>query len=313
MRATPPSGTAPRTGSAPQAALAVPAGPAPRIVGWGSSSMALIGPAMDAVLADHGVFFVNQGCGGETSHHTAARIGSLPLPVRVDGGLLPGAGTVRLRPTGLDLVAGSLGPFAGKVAGITAVVHGCEEGVYFTRAAPGDPVAVDGDPFIPHLGAASSGEDSLLWMGKNDLNRGASAADVIHRVDATADWLRAAGARVIVIGQFLNNAADPETREKILAVNDAHAARYDDHYLDVQDFLTGPALEETTGVAPTDEDLAERCKGHKPPSLSTDPGHLTAAGSLAVAQHLRARLCRLGWLQPADDETCHGHSEGEIA
>src|SRR5690625_6259012 len=60
-----------------------------RIVGWGSSSMALIGPAMDSVLAADGVPFVNEGRGGETSHHTAARIGSLPLPVRVAGGTLP--------------------------------------------------------------------------------------------------------------------------------------------------------------------------------------------------------------------------------
>src|SRR5690625_1107467 len=110
-----------------------------RIVGWGSSSMALIGPAMDSVLAADGVPFVNEGRGGETSHHTAARIGSLPLPVRVAGGTLPGAGTIRLEPTGLDLVATALKPFAGHVGGLEAVAHGDEEGCCSPAPSPGLP------------------------------------------------------------------------------------------------------------------------------------------------------------------------------
>lgn len=270
-----------------------------RIVGWGSSSMALIGPAMDSVLAADGVPFVNEGRGGETSHHTAARIGSLPLPVRVPGGTLPGAGTVRLGRTGLDLVATALKPFAGHVGGLEAVAHGDEEGMLLTRSDPGDPLPVDGDPFIPHLGTMWRGEDCLLWMGKNDLNRGASAAEVIERIDATADWLAAAGARVLVIGQFTDNGCEPAMREKITAVNTAGASRYGDHYVDVQRFLTSPELPAVTGLPATPEDLAERRAGNKPPSLSTDPGHLTTAGSLAVAHHLRAHLHQVGWLGSA--------------
>lgn len=267
-----------------------------RIVGWGSSSMALIGPAMDSVLAADDARFVNEGRGGETSHHTAARIGSLPIPVRVEGGVLPSAGAVRLQPTSLDLVAFALKPFAGHIGGLEAVAHGSEETIVLSRTKPGDPVPVDGEPFVPHLGTAWRGEHSLLWMGKNDLNRGASAAEVIERIDATADWLAEAGAPVVVIGQFTNNGSEPEMREKVLAVNTAGAARYGDHYVDVQGFLTSPELPEVTGLAPTAEDLAERRAGNKPPSLSTDPGHLTTAGSLAVARHLREHLDHLGWL-----------------
>lgn len=272
------------------------AGVSGRIVGWGSSSMALIGPAMDSVLAADVIPFVNEGRGGETSHHTTARIGSLPLPVRVAGGTLPSAGTVRLGPTGLDLVAATMKPFAGHVSGLEAVAHGSEEGVFLTRTEPGGPVPVDGEPFVPHLGTAWRGEDCLLWMGKNDLNRGASASAVIERIDATAEWLAAAGARVVVIGQFTNNGSAPEMREKVLAVNAAHAGRYGDHYADVQNFLTSPELPAVTGLAPTPEDLSERSAGNKPLSLSTDPGHLTTAGSLVVARHLRAHLDQLGWL-----------------
>ncbi|WP_193105878.1 hypothetical protein [Brachybacterium sp. FME24] len=267
-----------------------------RIVGWGSSSMALIGPAMDSVLAADGIRFINEGRGGETSHHTAARIGSLPVPVRVAGGTLPNAGTVRMGPTGLDLSAAALKPFAGRVGDLDVVVHGSEEGVFLTRTEPGAPVPVDGGPVVPNLGTAWRGEDCLLWMGKNDLNRGSSATGVIARIDATADWLAEAGARVVVISQFTNNDSDPEMRDKILAINTAGASRYGDCYVDVQRFLTSRELPAVTGLAPTPEDLSERRAGNKPPSLSTDPGHLTTAGSLAVARHLRAHLHRLGWL-----------------
>ena len=69
------------------------------LVGWGSSSMAGIGPAMETALHGTGTLFLNEGGGGETSHHTAARIGSIPVPVRVAGGHLPAAGTVTLEPT----------------------------------------------------------------------------------------------------------------------------------------------------------------------------------------------------------------------
>src|SRR5699024_12233766 len=72
------------------------------LVGWGSSSIALLAPALEAVLAPCGVTYHDQGRGGETSHHTAARLGAIPLEVSVDGGRLPAAGTVRLRPTALD-------------------------------------------------------------------------------------------------------------------------------------------------------------------------------------------------------------------
>lgn len=268
----------------------------PALVGWGSSSMALIGPALEAALAPSGTAFLNEGRGGETSHHTAARIGSIPLPVAVEGGRLPAAGTVRLLPTELDLVPHFLKPFAGHVAGIPAVVHGTEEGVFLTRLRPGDPIAVDGDPFLPLTGASLRGHDAVLWMGKNDLNRGQDAAGVLERIAVSARYLEQAGARVAVVGQFVNNAAEPAMRAQVLAVNSGGAERFGPAYLEVQDFLTSHALPEATGIGASTEDLAERRAGAKPPSISTDPGHFDQLGNVAVAGHLLAGLGRLGLL-----------------
>jgi len=272
------------------------------LVGWGSSSMMLIAPALEAVLAPCGVTYHDQGRGGETSHHTAARLGALPLPVSVPGGRLPGAGTVRLDPTALDLASQFLRPFAGHVAGIPAVVHGTELGVFLTRLRPGGPVAVDGDPFVPLIGSALRGSDALLWMGKNDLLRGQDAAGVIERIVASAGHLEEAGARVAVIGQFVNNGAEPAMREQVLAVNAACRDFFGPAHLDIQDFLTSAALAEATGVPHSRADLAARAEGMKPPSISIDPGHFDQLGNVAIAGLLRTRLQSLGLLEIPDHE-----------
>ena len=276
----------------------------PALAGWGSSSMALLAPALEAVLTPCGVTYLDQGRGGETSHHTAARLGAIPLEVSVEGGRLPSAGTVRLQPTPLDLVAHFLRPFAGQVAGVPAVVHGTEEGVFLTRLRPGDPVAVSGDPFIPTIGSALSGTDALLWMGKNDLHRGQEAAGVIEQILASARHLEQAGARVAVVGQFVNNDAEPALRQKVHEVNAACQAHFGPAHLEVQDFLISPALPESTGLPPTREDLAARANGEKPPSLSTDPGHFNQLGNVTIAARLRTGLQDLGMLRaPALERT----------
>lgn len=275
------------------------------LVGWGSSSMALIGPALEAVLAPCGVTYHDQGRGGETSHHTAARLGALPLPVSVPGGRIPGAGTVRLQPTALDLASQFLRPFAGHVADVPAVVHGTEQGVFLTRLHPGEPVAVSGDPFVPLVGSALRGTNALLWMGKNDLQRGQDAAGVIERILASARHLEDAGARVAVVGQFVNNGAEPAMREQVLTVNTACREHFGPAHLDIQDFLTSPALPEATGVPPSREDLAERANGVKPSSISTDPGHFDQLGNVAIAGRVRTGLQGLGLL----DDPAHERKE----
>jgi hypothetical protein len=266
------------------------------LVGWGSSSMALIGPALEAVLAPCGVTYLDQGRGGETSHHTAARIGALPLPVSVDGGRIPAAGTVRLRPTALDLAAHFLRPYAGHVAGLPAVVHGTEEGVFLTRLHPGEPLAVEGDPFVPLAGSALRGTDALLWMGKNDLHHGQDWAGVVDRILASARHLERAGARVAVIGQFADHGASLALRRQVRAVDAACAEHFGPAHLDVQTFLTAPALSRATGIPPSKEDLAARAAGTKPPSISLDAGHFDQLGNVVVADRLRAGLQGLGLL-----------------
>lgn len=250
---------------------------------------------MECALGRHGTQFINQGHGGETSHHTAARIGALPLSVKVEGGVLPPAGAIRLQSNPLDQGSSSLKPFAGVVAGVEATVRGTDSGVWMARRAPGAPVPVDNDPFIPSAGTALRAHDSLLWTGKNDLTHGATADEVVLRVRRTVEWLRGGGTRVALIGVFTSNDADSAVRERVLAINAALDHAFGEHYIDVQQFLTSEELSLATGLPFTDEDLADIAAGSKPMSLSTDASHLDQVGNHAVAARITLRLSELGW------------------
>ena len=135
-------------------------------------------------------------------------------------------------------------------------------------------------------------------MGKNDLNHGQSADGVVERIVTTAEHLTHAGARVAVVGQFVNNGSEDDAREKVLAVNTACAAHFGPSHLDIQDLLTSARVEVGTGIAMSPEDLAAREAGAKPPSLSNDPGHLNQIGNHVVAARIMRGLRELGMVPP---------------
>src|SRR5699024_7303077 len=130
---------------------------------------------------------------------------------------------------------------------------------------------------------------------------------VIERILTSARHLEQAGARVAVIGQFVNNDADPDLREKVLEVNATCQEHFGPAHLDVQDFLTSPALTEATGVAPTREDLAARARAEQPPTLSSDPGRFDQLGDVTLAGRLRTGQQDRGLLEtpvPARSSPC---------
>lgn len=268
------------------------------LVGWGSSSMDGIGPALDAALDGTGTRFVNQGSGGETSHHIAARVGAIPAALAFPGATIPAAGGIPVEASALTHRGSSLKPFAGVVAGVSGLLTWQDERLVFTRGEVGPAVRVGGEARLrPSLTDDFAGQDSLLWMGKNDLADGAGATGVIERTDRTATWLTDCGARVLVIGHFVNTRSTREAAQRVLDTNAAYAATYGDHFLDCQELLVDRGLWRRIGLAPTDDDLAEQVAGHKPPSVSTNDGHLNAVGYLVMAYAIVARLRKFGWIR----------------
>ena len=266
------------------------------IVGWGSSSMERIGPAMDCVLNGSGRWFHNLGRGGESSHHTAARIGALPPRLSFPENAVPAAGSVPVESV-LTHRGVALKPFAVAVAGVQGVLSHEDGVILFTREAPGAAVPLDGPvPARSLRGPELASFDSLLWIGKNDLSDGADAAGVIERTDATADWLTSHGARVLVLGHFVNTDAPAGQQHQVEIVNRAHDSRYGSHFLDINTPLRSADIWSAIGLEATEPDRREQTAGRKPISISADAAHLDMVGYSFVASLVRDRLADLGWL-----------------
>lgn len=270
-----------------------------RIAIWGSSSAELIGPELATVATELGASLTEGGKGAERAEHIAARLGSAPaLLVPADGSMaIPASGAV-------TVTSPTFGPwenlraYTGTWAGVHGTLSSTSTTLTFTRTTAGDQVTIEGPtPIHPDLGLACRADVTLLWMGKNNTGNAGAADFVIRTTDAAHDWLAPLQKRCLVLGHFvdMNQPATSNQRTNVTEINAAHAARYGAAFLDVQAYLTGTQVWTDTGITPTQADLDQQAAGNKPPSLSTDNGHLNAAADTAVANLIRDRLTSLGW------------------
>lgn len=272
-----------------------------RVAGWGSSSMEGINSQFQLLAADYGATYYNGGKGGERSDQIAARLGSRRALLTVAGGSVPASGPVVV--TASNMVSNAnMRSYTGTLAGIpgTVAYSATDAALTFTRTTAGTatPVAA-GTPFTPTAGMQYRDAVNVLWMGKNDFDAATPGAElpVIQRTDEAFDWLAPLVRRVLVMGHFAdgNTSAGSEERRQIVATNAAHAARYGQQFIDVYALLTSPEIWVRTGITPTQADLDQQAIGNKPTSISSDNGHLNAAGYKAVRDYVQERITALGW------------------
>ena len=269
--------------------------------GWGSSSMEGMNSNMRARSGELGVpDYYNGAKGGERSDHIAARLGSVPALLNFPSNIVPASGAVLVSSSNLSISA-SLRSYTGWVTSMEGEkVHGTlsstSSAITFTRTEAGNSIPVKpSTPFIPEIGPQHRGDTAFLWMGKNNITQ---VDRVISDTDKSYEYFVPLVKRVIVLGHFMNTgqaATNNNTRTSLLKINQAHAERYGDCYFEVNDYLTSNQLWIDTGIKPTDIDLAEQAMGNKPPSVSSDAGHLNGAGYLAVSNRLKAHIQTLGW------------------
>lgn len=267
------------------------------ITTWGSSSIDRITGALEVALVGTGVTLHNEGVGGELIEEHAARLGSTPALITIPGGSIPASGTIAVT----SPMRAVLKPYTGTLAGVPGTldwpgqVHGQ---LTFTRSAPGAVTAVPaGTPFIPDVGMASRNHVTFLWVGKSDLAEAGKTNYVVTETNKMFDFLTPMVKRALVLGHFINSDRAPANLEHVqaTAVNAAYKARYGDLYVDVAGYLASPQVWIDTGITPTATDLTQQANGVKPVSLSSDNGHLNAAGYTAVAKLIFGRLNALGW------------------
>ena len=269
--------------------------------GWGSSSMAGMASAMRNRSVELSVVdYYNGSQGGEKSDHIAARLGSVPALLTFPNNTVPAAGTVTVTSPNLS-VSGSLKSYTGWVTTMDGIkVHGTvsstASALSFARTEAGSALSITpSSTFIPEIGPQHRGDTAFLWMGKNNITQ---SDRVIADTDASYEYFVPMVKRIIVLGHFMNTgqaATNNNTRDHLLKVNKAHADRYGHCYFEVNDYLTSAQLWTDTGITPTAIDLAEQAMCNKPPSVSSDAGHLNTAGYTAVSNRLKAHMQSLGW------------------
>lgn len=269
---------------------------------WGSSSAGGIGAQMQALAGANGATYTQGGQGGERSFHIAARLGSVPARLTFPGNTVPASGSAAVTSSNLTAGNANLRSYSGTISTVSggtvagSLSSDAEGALTFTRTTPGTAAEVSPDAsLVPDLGAARRGDTTFLWMGKNNSHE---PARVIRETDESFRYLAPLVKRCLVLGHFVNTGmeASSPSRYNIRTINDAHAARYGAAFLDVSGYLTGPQVWKDAGITPTAEDLAEQSKGNKPPSLSSDSGHLNTAGYAAVRALIASRLVSLGWV-----------------
>lgn len=271
------------------------------VSGWGSSSMERMASQFSAMVGalEPNATYYNGGKGGEQSTHIAARLGSIPMRVTVEGGVIPASGAVKVTASNAR-VSASLRAYTGRLNGVhgTLAYSSGASAFTFTRTEGGTAVTAAGEfPFVPEIGPQHRGDVVFLWMGKNDVGV-YTAEEVIERTDKSFAWLSAFRPRSLVMGHFPNSNWDPASTEfkRVLAINAAHKARYGDLYIDVQAFLQSSEVWALTGITPTAEDLQQQALGQKPTSLSVDDGHMNEAMYIALNEHvIQPRIRQLGW------------------
>ncbi|HGY3554373.1 TPA: hypothetical protein ACNVV3_000349 [Pseudomonas putida] len=269
------------------------------VSGWGSSSMAGIANEMAAMTSElnAAASYYNGGKGGEQSTHIAARLGSVPMLLTVQGGSIPSTGAVTVTASNANPSA-SLKAYTGWLNGVHGTLASTSTVMFFTRTTDGAAVPSSGEfKFTPEIGPQHRNDVVLLWMGKNDPPQ-YGAQSIIARTDASFDWLAAFIVRCLVLGHFHDSNTLPDSAEALTldAVNAAHRARYGDLFIDVEAYILSAQVWLHTGITPTAQDLEQQAMRQKPASLSADNGHLNAAAYKAIHENLiKPRILQLGW------------------
>lgn len=266
-----------------------------RMVGWGSSSMQGIAGHLTTALAGAGwsVAFTGEGKAGEQSQQVFARMGAAPAKLTFPSNTIPASGSVAVT---TDIPGYQLKPFVGVVGGVQGELSWADNVFTFQRSSSGSAVTVAASAqFVPLVGPQFRDAVNLLWAGKND-----SPADwqgTVQRTDQAFDWLAPLVRRTLVLGHFVDrdDTVGSATWNKVRDVNAAHKARYGVLFVDVQEYLASAQLWTDTGLSPTSADLTAQANKIKPPSVSSDSGHLNAAGYQAVCKFIIRHITGLGW------------------
>lgn len=273
------------------------AAPHETIVGLGSSTLNMMRRALTAEAEELDFKYFNEAVSGGLSPHVLTRIGA--LPIRLEAGRLPARKAAAIFSPDLKphrLIAN----FPAEIAGVKGEVSSSTLALTFQRENAGDVVEyAEGTLVVPRRPVDFSTAPLIVNIGKNDINRGATATDVIQNYEALIA-MRGSLERMLVLGLFVdtNISADDRRSVEVAATNAALASVFGSAFIDLDQYLLSEQIWADTGISPGDTDLAAQAAGKKAPALSRyldgypDPQHLSGAVSRVVVDRLIAPRMR---------------------
>ncbi|SFI64177.1 hypothetical protein SAMN04487751_2446 [Microbacterium saccharophilum] len=232
---------------------------------------------------------VDRSLGGHWSTSIAVNAGAYRMQL-VDPVTIAASGDTALpTPFLFEVPADAMGGVTMRVsiAGVEGVlVHRVDLGISwrFTRAAPGDPIAVAPGTPIVSLGAMMPGASTIIWAGTNNLT---ATAQILADVDAMVQLHRSISDQpfwVASITPAWGNATSVYGVART-ALNAQLEQRYGDHYIPVDEYIANGALTDA-GIMPTSSDRSWIRSGLNPPSFhsAADWVHFNRAGQDAIAR-----------------------------
>ncbi|WP_193103813.1 hypothetical protein [Brachybacterium sp. FME24] len=238
------------------------------------------------------------GVGATQSAHTLLMRGLDTPRLTVVGP--PREGTSRVEVT-LDSGLGPRGPIRipGAVDGTAGILDGSSGTWSFT---PEDAtLTIDHGIFTSALAEIATDSRQVLWMGKNNI---LDVTGALHDTQRMWDAAATPEADTLVLGQWCTefDETGSATGDAVATVNAEQSRRYGDHFLDIQELLTGQEGLHCSPLAPlalldqaTTQDALGR--GVVPPLLiASDRIHLNGWGNLAVSWAIVRRMRELQWL-----------------
>ena len=249
-----------------------------------------------ASLCKQRVAIYNMGVGGEDAMAIASRQGAnklyvsnFTIPANIEsteinifsekGNVsIARQGTLGLNPCYIEGVKGNIiyNPSTGKY--------------YFTRVEVGNEVSVNNNTLVQTDGMLNHRDDlMILWLGTNNKPNSSTISAVISYIDSMIEYSNSSN--YIVIG-LTSKSYMPD----IMAVNEALAQKYGEHFLDIRTYILENGLADAE-ITPTEQDETDIANGEIPSSLRSDDVHLNAEGYTIVGTQVYNKLISLGYIE----------------
>lgn len=231
-----------------------------------------------------GMPFYNGGGWGQSAEEVAARQGSMPTAVTLEGGQVLANGAARVNEMSVDVLSpGRLDEVSGSLAGVLGTLKNQDGVTTFQRSFAGSPATVESETtFSPSDAMSHRTWTQIIWVGRNAGLE--DPADVVERMIAYGSD------RYLVI-----EIPDAEGWPNMDAVNAELESEWPENYVAIPSLLATPEAAQIARITFTPDDEDDIAAGFVPRSFRDDEVHLNIAGRAVVAELLKREFVERGW------------------